>query len=158
MPFVLTDQEGSDDTPRALIRVQAAPFIAKEQVRAIIKLRQHQIVVTPMGTVFPISSTEWTALRKFLPQPPEIVEGEGGALPPGFAWSQRAKGVLQMPGGYGGYLTSLRKVCAVVAEERPAPLEPHEQRQQHAICADSLPVQPFTATRRRPKTGCETRM
>ena len=74
MPFVLTDQEGSDDTPRALIRVQAAPFIAKEQVRAIIKLRQHQIVVTPMGTVFPISSTEWTALRKFLPQPPEIVE------------------------------------------------------------------------------------
>ena len=85
-------------------------------------------------------------------------EGEGGALPPGFAWSQRAKGVLQMPGGYGGYLTSLRKVCAVVAEERPAPLEPHEQRQQHAICADSLPVQPFTATRRRPKTGCETRM
>ena len=122
-PFVLTDQEGAEDTTRALIRVQAVPFIAKEQVRAIVEFRQHQIVVAPMGTVFPISSTEWTALSKFLPRPPEIVEGEGSALPPGFAWSQRTKGVLQMPGGYGGYLTSLRKVCEVVVEERPAPLE-----------------------------------
>lgn len=122
-PFVLTDQEGAEDTTRALIRVQAVPFIAKEQVRAFIELQQHQIVIAPMGTVFPVSSTEWTALSRFLPQPPEMVEGERSALPPGFAWSQRAKGVLQMPGGYGGYLASLRKVCAVVAEERPAPLE-----------------------------------
>jgi hypothetical protein len=122
-PFVLTDQEGAEDTTRSLVRVQAVPFIAKDQVRAIVEFRQHQIVVAPMGTVFPISGTEWTALSKFLPQPPEIAEGDGIALPPGFAWSQRAKGVLPMPGGYGGYLTSLRKVCAVVAEERPAPSE-----------------------------------
>ena len=121
--FALIEEEGAEDVTRALIRVQAVPFIAKEQVRAIIDFRQHQIIVAPMGTVFPISSTEWTALGKLLPPPPELVEGAGSALPPGFAWSQRSKGVLQMPGGYSGYLISLRKVCALVADERPTPVE-----------------------------------
>ena len=121
--FVLTDEEGVEDTTRALIRVQAVPFIAKDQVRAITEFRQHQIVVAPMGTVFPISSIEWAALEELLPHPPEVMEGAGSALPPGFAWSQRAKSVLQMPGGYSGYLTSLRKVCALVADERPTPVE-----------------------------------
>ena len=122
-PFVLTQDEGAEDVTRALIRVQPVPFISKEQVRAATELRQHQIVVAPMGTVFPVSSAEWTALAKFLPPPPELMEGAGSALPPGFAWSQRAKGVLQMPGGYTGYLKSLRKVCALVADERPTPPE-----------------------------------
>ena len=75
------------------------------------------------GTLSPISSAEWTALGELLPPPPELVEGAGSALPPGFAWSQRSKGVLQMPGGYSGYLISLRKVCALVADERPTPVE-----------------------------------
>jgi hypothetical protein len=121
--FTLTDDEGTEDATRALIRIQAVPFMAKEQVRAIPELRQHQIVVAPMGTVFPLSATEWTALSEYLPQPPNRAEGTGDALPPGFAWSQRAKGVLPMPGGYGGYLTSLRKVCTLVADERPTPAE-----------------------------------
>jgi hypothetical protein len=121
--FALIDEESAEDVTRALIRVQAVPFIAKEQVRAMADFRQHQIVVAPMGTVFPISGTQWTALGKLLPEPPEVVEGAGSALPPEFAWSQRSKGVLQMPGGYSGYLTSLRKVCALVADERPTPVE-----------------------------------
>ncbi len=121
--FVLAESEGTEAVTRALVRIQPVPFIAKEQVRAIPELKQHQIIVAPMGTVFPISATEWTALSKFLPQPPSVVEGVGDALPPGFAWSQRAKGVLQMPGGYSGYLTSLRKVCTLVADERPTPAE-----------------------------------
>jgi EVE domain len=122
-PFVLADEEGAEDTTRALIRLKAVPFIAKDQIRAIAALRQHQMVIAPMGTVFPISSGEWAALEELLPRPPEVVEGAGSALPPGFAWSQRAKGVLQMPGGYSGYLMSLRKVCALVADERPTPVE-----------------------------------
>lgn len=28
-----------------------------------------------------------------------------------------------MPGGYSGYLTSLRKVCTLIADERPTPAE-----------------------------------
>ena len=121
--FVLSEEEGAEDATRALIRIQATPLVTKEKIRAIPEFNQHQIVVAPMGTVFPISSAEWTALSKFLPQPPEVVEGARSALPPGFAWSQRTKGVLQMPGGYSGYLASLRKVCALVADERPTPLE-----------------------------------
>ncbi len=122
-PFVLSDEEGADDATRALIRVQAIPFIAKETVQGIAEFQKHQIVVAPMGTVFPISSTEWEALSGFLPQPPEVAAGARSALPPGFAWSQRTKGVLQMPGGYSGYLISLRKVCTLVADERPTPVE-----------------------------------
>ena len=122
-PFVLSDEEGADDVTRALIRVQAIPFIAKETVQTIADIQKHQIVVAPMGTVFPISSTEWSALSGFLPQPPEVAAGARSALPPGFAWSQRTKGVLQMPGGYSGYLISLRKVCALVGDERPTPTE-----------------------------------
>ena len=99
-PFVLVDEEGAGDATRALIRVQTVPFIAKEQLRAITEFKQHQIVVAPMGTVFPVSDIEWTALSKFLPQPPEVIEDAGGALPAVFAWRQRAKGVLPMPGGY----------------------------------------------------------
>jgi hypothetical protein len=123
MSFVLAEGEGAEDMTRVLIHVQACSFIAKEQVRAIIELQQHQILVAPMGTVFPVSSAEWTALGKLLPKPPEMMEGAGSALPPGFAWLQRSKGVLQMPGGYSGYLMSLRKVCALVADERPTPVE-----------------------------------
>lgn len=121
--LVLTDDEGAEGVTRTLIRIQPVPFITKEQVRAIPELQQHQVVVAPMGTVFPLSATEWAALSKFLPQPPKVVEGVGSALPPGFAWPQRAKGVLQMPGGYNGYLTSLRKVCTLVSDERPTPVE-----------------------------------
>jgi hypothetical protein len=51
------------------------------------------------------------------------MEGVGSALPPGFGWSERSKGVLQMPGGYSGYLISLKKVCVLVADERPTPAE-----------------------------------
>ena len=34
-PFVLSDEEGADDVTRALIRVQAIPFIAKETVQTM---------------------------------------------------------------------------------------------------------------------------
>jgi hypothetical protein len=122
-PFVLSDEEGADDVTCALIRVEAIPFVAKEKVQAVAGFQKHQIVVAPMGTVFPISAAEWEALSGFLPQPPEVAEEARSALPPGFAWSQRTKGVLQMPGGYSGYLISMRKVCALVADERPTPVE-----------------------------------
>jgi hypothetical protein len=121
-PFVRAEGEGAQDVTRALIRVQAVPLIAKQQLQTMAEFQQHQIVVAPMGTVFPISGVEWAALGKLLPQPPEV-EGTRRALPPTFAWLQRSKGVLPMPGGYNGYLISLRKVCALVTDERPSPME-----------------------------------
>ena len=53
---------------------------------------------------------------------PGGVEGPG-ALPRALPWVERAKGVLPMPGGYDGYLTSLADVCDLVVEERPSPAE-----------------------------------
>ncbi|HEY0696880.1 MAG TPA: EVE domain-containing protein [Micromonospora sp.] len=123
MPFVREPEEVADNVTRALVRVMAVPFVPKERVRAIAELQQHQVVIAPMGTVFPVSTAEWAALSKLLPAAPALVAAENSALPAAFAWPQRAKGVMPMPGGYGGYLGSLKKVCAVVAEERPTPTE-----------------------------------
>lgn len=121
--FVLAPEEGADNVTRALVRVTAVPFFPKARVQAVAELRDHQVVVAPRGTVFPVSPDEWAALSAFLPTPPNVTAAEGSALPPTFAWPQRAKGVLPMPGGYSGYLQSLKKVCMVVAEERPTPAE-----------------------------------
>ena len=41
-------------------------------------------------------------------------------LPSAFHWRDRAKGVAPMPGGYNGYLHSLRSVCQMIVDERPA--------------------------------------
>ncbi|GAB3864424.1 hypothetical protein GCM10029963_74810 [Micromonospora andamanensis] len=121
--FVLAQEEGADNVTRALLRVQAVPFVAKERVRAIAGFQQHPLLVAPRGTVFPVEKDDWRALSELLPDPPGLVPAEKGALPAAFAWPQRAKGVLPMPGGYNGYLQSLRKVCSVVEEERPTPAE-----------------------------------
>ena len=121
--FVLSEDEEADDVTRALIHLRRVPSVTKEQVRAIAELHEHQIVRAPMGTVFPISDEEWAALSPLLPSPPEPIEEPGSALPPPFAWAQRSKGVLPMPGGYSGYLESLAKVCSLVSEERPTPPE-----------------------------------
>jgi hypothetical protein len=121
--FVLAEEEAAVDVTRVLVRVKPVPFVSKEQVRAIVEMERHQIIVAPMGTVFPVSEVEWAALRPLLPEPPEMVADTGTVLPAAFAWSQRSKGVLPMPGGYNGYLVSLRKVCSLVAEERPTPPE-----------------------------------
>jgi len=119
---VLNEEEAADAT-RALVRVKPVPFVSKEQVRTVPVLARHQIIVAPMGTVFPCSKAEWSSLEPLLPDPPPLLVEAGTALPPLFAWPQRAKGVMPMPGGYSGYLSSLRRVCSLVAEERPTPAE-----------------------------------
>lgn len=121
-PFYLTPDVAGQVT-RARLQVRSVPFIAKEQVRAIPQLRQHQILVAPMGTVFPLSENEWSALEGAVPAAPDVADSEASALPPSFAWAQRNKGVLPMPGGYNGYLIALRRVCDAVTEERPTPVE-----------------------------------
>ena len=120
--FILSD-EGSGETTRALILVRVVPFVGKGQLKAIPSLSDHQILVAPMGTVFPVTQQAWEALRPLLPPAPDAVEVRDEPLPPSFAWAQRTKGVLPMPGGYSGYLDSLAKVCALIEEERPAPGE-----------------------------------
>jgi hypothetical protein len=74
-PFLRPDEEEPDEVTRALIRVQAGPFVAKEQLRAIPEFSQHLILRVPMGTVFAVSDEEWAALRPLLPSPPDLLEG-----------------------------------------------------------------------------------
>lgn len=137
--FVLAEEESADNATRVLLRVQAVPFVSKERVRAVAEFQQHQLLVAPRGTVFPVEKDDWRALSDLLPAPPGLVPAEKSALPTAFAWPQRAKGVLPMPGGYNGYLLSLKRVCLVVAEERPTPAE------LAAILETVLKVKPVAA-------------
>ena len=121
--FVLSEEEGTSEATRVLVHVRPCAFVAKDDLRTIPELQGHQIITAPMGTVFPISDLGWDALRRVLPPVPEVLAEPRGALPQVFAWAQRAKGVLPMPGGYAGYLDSLRAVCALVEEERPSTSE-----------------------------------
>jgi len=121
--FVVSPDEAPPDATRVLVQVAQVPFVSKEQVRVLPALQEHQIVRAPMGTVFPLTEREWTELKELIPEPPEGQVVPGGSLPPAFAWQQRAKGVLPMPGGYDRYLDSLRKICTIVDEERPATSE-----------------------------------
>jgi hypothetical protein len=118
-----TSDEGFGETTRALVVVRAVPFVGKDQLRSIPEMSEHQILVAPMGTVFPVDEPAWEALRQHLPPAPKVIEHRDDPLPPAFAWAQRTKGVLPMPGGYNGYLESLSKVCDLIEEERPAPGE-----------------------------------
>lgn len=111
-------------TTRVLISVGPTTFISKEKLRALPDFAAHQILTAPMGTVFPLSDQQWKALLPHLSGIPDFQPQAGPeALPPVFAWEQRAKGVLPMPGGYEGYLTSARQVCRIVADLKPTPAE-----------------------------------
>ncbi|WP_089007833.1 EVE domain-containing protein [Micromonospora viridifaciens] len=56
--FVLAEEEGADNVTRVLLRVQAVPFVPKERVRAIAEFQQHQLLVAPRGTVFPVEKDD----------------------------------------------------------------------------------------------------
>ncbi len=118
LPFVIGDSEADHGTTRARIAVAAAPFVSRDRLRALPALANHRIITAPMGTVFPLEAAERSALATLLPQPPPGPAVAESDLPPAFAWEQRAKGVMPMPGGYDGYLDAVRQVCTLVDETR----------------------------------------
>lgn len=118
-PFVL-DATESAPTTRARLQVRDAPFVPKDEVRALPGMAEHSIVTGPMGTVFALSDAQWAVLERRVPEPPPFAASDDRPeLPPPAAWAQRAKGVSPMPGGYSGYLGSLRRLYDLVEEERP---------------------------------------
>ena len=110
-------------TTQARIRVRATPFVTKERVAALSSFEEHPIVVAPMGTVFAIEEHAWTELARLVAEPPPAEGAAAIDLPRAFHWRERAKGVLPMPGGYDGYLASLRSVCELIDLERPGRAE-----------------------------------
>jgi hypothetical protein len=130
--FVLDEDKSPNATTRALIAVGPAPFVSKDRVRAMPGMATHQIVTAPMGTVFPLTPEEWAVLSADLPELPSRAEStQTIALTPPFAWEQRAKGVMPMPGGYDGYLTSTRRICEIVEDTRPT-----SQQLVHQLCVE----------------------
>lgn len=120
MRFALDDTEtGSTDT-RVLLRLGKCALVPKEAVAALPHWADHLVVKAPMGTVFAVSPEEWAVLSPLLPAIPPAEAVSSGSLPSPFAWAQRTKSVHPMPGGYDGYLTSLRQICAAVIDRQPA--------------------------------------
>lgn len=111
-------------TTRAPIRVQPVNFVPKSRIAAIPELAEHQIVIAPMGTVFPINDTQWQALVGIVPELERIMEAPEPASevqewPRPFSWQDRRKSVYPLPGGYDQYLHSLCQLLEHTDELRP---------------------------------------
>lgn len=109
---------------RVPVNVRATAHVSKDQVRALAGFEQHSIIRAPMGTVIPISDSEYRTLKSLVVEPPDLSESAATAeIPAPFAWEQRYKSAHPMPGGYDAYLDSLQTLVARVADERPTKTE-----------------------------------
>jgi hypothetical protein len=82
-PFLLGDGDWGPAT-EVRVRVQPTDLITKATVQALPALKDHPIVVAPMGTVFPIEDEAWTQLSALVAAPPEVSEAATGDLPSAF--------------------------------------------------------------------------
>jgi len=117
-PFALT-ADSLDVTTRVELRVRATPCVRKDEIARLPEMHGHQILVAPMGTVFPLSDAQWGAFAQLLPDPPDFYEPTGDVLPTVFAWEQRTKSVHPLPGGVDNYTEVIREILAHVADTEP---------------------------------------
>lgn len=117
-PFILDPEVAGTET-RALVRVRATAPIAKDQVRQLPGLDSHPIIKAPYGTVFPLDDDQFRVLEPLVAPPPEDLGRGAAEFPAPFAWDQRSKSTHPMPGGYDGYLDSLRELLLKVQDDRP---------------------------------------
>jgi hypothetical protein len=117
-PFIIGLE---DDTPTTQVPVSTRPcsFVAKDRLAELAGWKDHQILTAPMGTVFPITQGQWSALAPLLPDLPVYEPSSASALPPAWAWEQRRKDVYPLPGGYTGYLDTLRRIVDEAATTQP---------------------------------------
>lgn len=118
-----------EPTTRVPLRVERIPLIPKHAFARIADLAEHQIVVAPRQTVFPLTGSQWTALIEAHPPLENLEDVEpddheesastGRELPETFAWEDRKKSVYPLPGGYDEYVRSLERILERVKELRP---------------------------------------
>lgn len=118
LPFIRNDER--EAATEVCVLVRPTGLVPKDAVRALPALKEHPIVIAPMGTVFAIDDDAWADLGALVATPPDIPSTIPAGLPPAFHWRDRVKGVSPMPGGYDGYLQSLRSICQMIDAERPA--------------------------------------
>jgi hypothetical protein len=116
------DRSGEGTEPATVVElsVAACPFVSKDEVAALPELGLHRIVTAPMGTVFPLEGHEWAALRRLVPEPPQIAVPSGAQWPPAFSWGQRTKSITLLPGGIEAYREVLAQILAEVADSEPS--------------------------------------
>lgn len=101
------------------VAIAPSPFVPKATIAALSSWSEHPIVRAPMGTVFPVSADQWADLAPLIGTIPDARLDLAPELPPVFAWEQRGKDTYPMPGGYSGYLDSLRTLAERVKERPP---------------------------------------
>ena len=121
-PFVLDPEVAGTET-RALVRVRPTAPVPKDQIRRLPGLDRHPIIKAPYGTVFPLDDSQHQTLEPLVAAPPENLDGISAEFPAPFAWDQRSKSTHPMPGGYDGYLDSLRELLIKVHDDRPTRAE-----------------------------------
>jgi hypothetical protein len=114
---------GATPATRVPVRVMPVGFLSKSDFADIPELAEHRIASAPMGTVFPLSNEAWEALIAKRPAIGELEDDEPemqrSGLPTPFAWEDRRKSVYPLPGGYDGYLETLRRILHHVEERKP---------------------------------------
>jgi hypothetical protein len=106
----------------ALVEVRGVELVSKEQVEALPSFLGHLILVAPRSTVYQVDEQQWQELSPLLSaQPPPFLAPvpTEDSWPRPFAWDQRKKAVYPLPGGYDGYLSTLRRILSWVVEARP---------------------------------------
>jgi len=101
------------------VAVAETEFVPKAAVAQLASWAAHPIIRAPMGTVFPVSPSQWAELAPFLGEVPEHRLSRQAELPPVFAWEQRTKDTYPMPGGYSGYVTTLQEIAQFVQDRPP---------------------------------------
>lgn len=103
---------------RVPIRLTAVDFVGKARVKELPSLARHQIVVAPMGTVFPLDPIQEGELERLLPEFPKLPLPAGAPLvpPKPFAWAQRRKSASPLPGGSTQYLVTLAGILRQTQE------------------------------------------
>ena len=119
-----------DATTRVMLRVFPCRLVTKDEVAAIPEFNGHQIIRAPMGTVFPLDESQWTALERLLPTMPTVTP-EPETWPTRFSWEQRTKSMTPMPGGVAHYFETVAAILERVVEERPERSELDSWVQHH---------------------------
>lgn len=118
--FITKESEDDNHSTRVLIRLARCEFVPKDVVARLPEMSEHQIIRAPMGTVFMVNETQWSALMRLLPTPPIASHSQQQGLPEAFSWAQRHKSMNPLPGGYDSYLSALRSLLDAVIAQRPA--------------------------------------
>lgn len=115
---------------RVPVRVERVPLLPKHEFARVDDLDDHQIVVAPRQTIFPLSDAQWAAVVEEHPplgslEDADVDDSEAEPAPSGrevpetFAWEDRKKSVYPLPGGYEMYVDSLERILQRVEQLRP---------------------------------------